>query len=113
MKALVIPANPKLTFSIEEGEDGGKVIKAGIGGGWLEMVPLPTEDVILWCDEEGKLKRLPVNARAQELWLALWGKSSFNDVLVGDVVLTGGTDEEGNPMDVPESVIKAMEYLPQ
>jgi hypothetical protein len=60
-------------------------------GGWVQAVDL-TEDVTLWCNEEGKMNGLPFNAIATSLWIDKFGET---DIIVGDVVLTGGADDEG------------------
>lgn len=43
-----------------------------IVGGWLELVPgfsrFQDERAVAYCDEEGRLKHLPVNALASEAW---------------------------------------------
>jgi hypothetical protein len=45
----------------------------------------------VFCNEEGKLKNLPYNQRATELWLECL-KFDPHDVLVGDVVVVWGDD---------------------
>lgn len=68
-------------------------------GGYLEGVPLldtyEGADCIAYCNEEGKLKRLPMNVKASRAWNdALTAKGhSMHDVLVGDVVIITGDDE--------------------
>jgi Domain of unknown function (DUF3846) len=61
-------------------------------GGWVQAIDL-SNDLTMWLNEEGKLTGLPHNTTAQKLWdKTFWVGSDF---VVGDVVLTGGTDEEG------------------
>lgn len=61
-------------------------------GGWVQAIDL-SADMTVWCNEEGKLIGLPHNPYAQHLWDQAFGAQT--DYLVGDIVLTGGTDEEG------------------
>ena len=61
-------------------------------GGWLQVVPFPDFNVEMWMHEEGKLIGLPVNRTATKLWQKQYGAT---DVIVGDVVLLGGADDEG------------------
>jgi len=88
--------------------------KAAIGGGWLELVDGgPIDDTgraVLWCDEEGKLKGLPVNARATLAATYLIGGAGFDpraDVLVGDVLITGVGDD-GETAGIPAHALLAL-----
>lgn len=68
-------------------------------GGYIEAVPGfsrffdydgPTP-CVAFCDEEGKIKGLPVNPFATEFWRA--DRPGGGDVLVGMVVIVTGDDE--------------------
>lgn len=61
-------------------------------GGWVQAIDIAT-DMTMWCNEEGKLIGLPHNPYAQFMWDKAFG--AHTDYIVGDIVLTGGTDEEG------------------
>jgi len=61
-------------------------------GGLIQAVDL-TPSLTMWCNEEGKLIGLPVNPVATAMWTRYFGET---DVIVGDVVFTGGCDEDGN-----------------
>lgn len=58
-------------------------------GGMIQAVPLGESDMMLWCNEEGKLIGLPYNESATNVWVKHWGQT---DVMVGDCVITGGID---------------------
>ena len=64
----------------------------GAVGGWVQAIDL-TADMTMWCNEEGKLVGLPHNPYAQFMWDKAFGAQT--DYIVGDIVLTGGADEEG------------------
>ena len=64
-------------------------------GGLIEPKTLASGYTLI-MNEEGKLQGLPVNSRATEIWLANF--PNFPDVIVGDVVIAGGTDEEGEQL---------------
>lgn len=64
---------------------------SGAVGGYIEAVHI-SDSLVMWVNEEGKLENLPVNYLGTGLWEARFGRT---DVIVGDVVLTGGVDEEG------------------
>lgn len=69
-------------------------------GGLIEIVPLwdsyNDQPARIFCNEEGKLKRLPFNSTATALWLEHLEKNNLPafDMLLGDVLVITGTDEE-------------------
>lgn len=71
--------------------DSLTVLQNGVGG-WVEAVDL-ARDLTLWCNEEGKMNGLPHNPFAQFMWDRVFG--AHTDYIVGDIVLTGGADDEG------------------
>lgn len=58
------------------------------------------EDLTMWCNEEGKMINLPHNPYGQAFWETAFPISEFGrtDYIVGDIVLTGGTDAEGETL---------------
>jgi hypothetical protein len=62
--------------------------------GYIEAVGIVIEKqkVTIYLNEEGKLDRLPPNYAATDLTNGILGW----DVIVGNVVLVGGPDREGN-----------------
>jgi hypothetical protein len=74
-------------------------------GGYIEGIG-PREMPFGWhayCDDEGKLKGLPINQVATALALNLgW---PHGDVLCGPVLFLGN-DEEGDEADVPDIVVR-------
>ena len=56
-------------------------------GGLIEYVPCKGPLGFMYCNEEGKLKQLPVNIYATNM-------IEFNDIIVGDVVVMEYGDEE-------------------
>lgn len=69
----VTPANGK-RFTFKE-------LKEGIGGGYVEIIPLPG-NLLLICDEDGRSKQLEVNINATEI-CRKYGIS----YLVGDIMI--------------------------
>lgn len=69
-------------------------LKSGLDNGLLEIVPMLNtflgRDCIAFCDEEGKLKNLPPNKKAQEYWEAAYGRKITVDHLVGPIVIIVG-----------------------
>jgi hypothetical protein len=73
-------------------------LKAGIGGGYIEAVPFfaryQGDRCVAFCDEDGKLKNMPVNSRATELWYGqMMGQFIPPDHLVGPIVIVTGDRE--------------------
>lgn len=88
--ALVIKADGNI-HGIDLGEhslDEYEAISSSVGG-MIQAVPLGESDMMLWCNEEGKLIGLPYNHKATNVWVKHWGQT---DVMVGDCVITGGVD---------------------
>lgn len=84
-------------IELTEGESQLKVLQDAVGG-WVQAVDF-TQDLTLWCNEEGKLNGLPINPMATFLWEKYFG---FTDVICGNVIFTGGTGEEGETLGLNE-----------
>lgn len=71
------------------------VLQRGVDG-FIEVVGLsPKCD--MYINEEGKIKDLPLNRYATTLyWYVNTEAARVGDFIVGDVVLTGGSDRDGN-----------------
>jgi hypothetical protein len=74
-------------------------------GGWVQAIELSNE-LTLWCNEEGKMIGLEHNPLAQHLWDRAFGAGT--DYIVGTVVLTGGTDDEGDTIGITEEQILSL-----
>jgi hypothetical protein len=68
--------------------------------GFVERVPISDYTQLMWVNEEGKLRGLPHNPKAQTLWDSQWGAGT--DRIVGNVVITGDDTEEGETGTLPE-----------
>jgi len=78
-------------------------------GGWVQAIDIATNPtftstqwtgITMWCNEEGKLTGLPHNPFAQFMWDKAFGPHT--DYIVGDIVLTGGTDKEGETLGLSD-----------
>ena len=76
-------------------------------GGWIQAVDL-TDKLTMWCNEEGKLNRLPINSLATDLWEESFGQT---DIIVGNVIFTGGTGEEGETLGLNEDTANKLRKL--
>jgi hypothetical protein len=67
-------------------------------GGLIQAVDL-YDNLTLWCNEEGKLiNGMQPNVIGTHMWEKSFGAT---DVIMGDVVFTGGTDDEGDNLALP------------
>jgi hypothetical protein len=82
--------NTDLTTEVLDLEAESYEQLSGAVGGYIQPVDL-REDLTIWVHEEGKLIGLPVNLIGTHMWERSYGKT---DVMVGNVVFTGGTDYE-------------------
>jgi predicted RNA-binding Zn-ribbon protein involved in translation (DUF1610 family) len=104
IRVLIVPADgatPLLDTRIPPNLES---IRAAIGGGWIEGVGSTIDgDWHAYCDEEGKIKRLPLNERATRIAHVLgW---PHGDVLVGTVIFMGN-GPHGTEADVPKGVLE-------
>lgn len=63
------------------------------------MLEVEGHVAIVWCNEEGIPKRLPMNMGIQAVL-------SPSSPLFGTCVITGPGDEDGNMLSVPDAVLK-------
>ena len=100
-KMTIIPVTgPVVTEELSETPQLEK-IKAALDGGMLELVPewnkYEGEKAVVFCDEEGKLKKLPYNYAATAMWYDALGRiqpfAKRDDWLVGPIVVITGDSE--------------------
>ncbi len=78
-------------------------------GGFYQAFPL-TDGADAWCNEDGKATGLPYNLQATRLCHHFQAVVP-DDWIVGTLVVTGGADEEGDTLDVPEAVVTAIQQV--
>lgn len=76
-------------------------------GGWIQAVDL-SDTLTMWLNEEGKLNGLPLNTQATDLWEEVYGKTDF---IVGNVIFTGGTGDEGETLGLNEDTANKLRKL--
>lgn len=106
-KALVLTTNNEQR-EIDIEADELAALQAEVGG-YVECVSL-FQNLDLWLNEEGKILNLPYNQHADNLFASARGE--MMDVIVGNAVLTGGSDEDGEVKPLTEKAIEAVKrYL--
>lgn len=103
-KALVIKTTGSREIVEFEVGNSYDTIKNAVGG-WIECVHLPSFGADLWVNEEGKLLSLDHNAFGSVLWAKEYGHTDF---IVGDIIITGGVDEEGETLGITEEQISGV-----
>lgn len=103
VKGLVIPADPERPVEVlafQRLEDYQAIV-----GGWIEAVDVPPLGVTTYVNEEGLLRKLPFNSRATSLWWYELPHLRHQAMLVGDAVIVGLPDDDGESTDIPESTL--------
>jgi hypothetical protein len=97
------------TTTTHEGTPSLADLQSAVGG-YIEAIRLQSDDLsaVLWVNEEGKLRGLPVNVKATRL-ARLYGNIG-EDTIVGAVAVSGPEDEDGEitglPDEWPDSVVR-------
>lgn len=102
VQGIVIPADAESPL---EQRDFARLedYQAAVGG-WIEAVDLLDFGVTIYVNEEGLLRHLPFNSRASFLWWYHVPEARQKAMLVGDAVLIGLPDRNGNSTDLPDAV---------
>jgi hypothetical protein len=77
-------------------------------GGLIQAIDLGPLHATFFVNEEGKLEQQPINRRATLMWWLLFPSARHMDVIVGEALMVGHPDEQGNSTDVPEAVTKLL-----
>jgi hypothetical protein len=95
----------RLDLSVSEQEL--KSLQKAVGG-YVQVIELE-EDFTMWVNEEGKLLGLEENKIATVIWEVRFGLDT--DIICGDVVFTGGMDEDGETLTISEANIQRLAEL--
>jgi hypothetical protein len=104
--AIQIPADedwPLYKVAIE----GLAGMQAAVGG-YIEIIDLGPLTASLVVNEEGKLEQRNINRRATLLFWLLFPSVRHRDVIVGDVLVVGHPDSDGNTTDAPKEVVELL-----
>lgn len=119
MKIAVIPADTAKPIEIRDVEEIGLDLLQQAVGGYIELTHYRADSLdgqertmSIYSNEEGKLDGLPRNARA-----TMMGHHGHflrvSDYLVGDVVVTGGADDDGEDTGLTEEATDWLTGLDQ
>jgi hypothetical protein len=109
MKAIAITTNGEIAFiEMNESDSMYEKMKNFIGG-WAEAVGLKNLGH-MYVNEDGKRLDLPINHMATAVYSAFTG---ISDIIVGNVMIFGMPDDEGQETSVSEELISIFaKYLP-
>lgn len=78
-------------------------------GGYIEAVDI-TDRLTMWVNEEGKLTESPIrNTVGQMYFDKAFGAG--RDTIVGDIIFTGGVDDEGDTIGLTEDQVKSILFI--
>ena len=97
--SLVINTEGKVT---KEYLDGYAALSNAVEG-YIECVP-SSDEVTMWCNEEGRVMNLDLNSVATQLWKLFDDYGCLNEgaMLVGPIVIQGPVDNYGECTDCPD-----------
>ena len=102
-KAVIIRTDNSREVAEFEAGESYPLLRDSVGG-LIECVTLRDKNFAdLWLNEEGKLIDLPYNEVATLLWMDLYGPT---DVILGDVVITGAADDEGETLGLSDEEVQ-------
>jgi hypothetical protein len=77
-------------------------------GGYIQPVEIAVLGVTVYVNEEGLLRQLPLNSRVTFLWWFHAPEARQRAMLVGNAVIIGATDRNGDNTSVPPEVIELL-----
>lgn len=106
-KALKIDVNKNITeLDLDAPEGGLKVLQTAVGG-YIEAIDLG--NLTMWVNEEGKFAESPIS---NEIGNAYFHRAFGQvDNIVGDIVFTGGVDEEGDTIGLTEAQVRSLQFV--
>lgn len=102
--AVIIETTGEKTVVSFTEENGLSVLQKAVGG-YVQAIDLGN-DLTLWVNEEGKLESLPHNPIAQQYFDLRFGAGA--DYIVGNAVLTGGSDENGDTLGLSQEKVELL-----
>lgn len=73
-------------------------------GGYVGIVPIESESVTLWVNDEGKYAGFDRNYAAEFVWRLMGDRGCLDsgDWIAGPLLVTGGANPEGETQPVPD-----------
>ncbi|MBO1267064.1 DUF3846 domain-containing protein [Arthrobacter cavernae] len=106
VQAILIPQDEDQPFYKLE-VNNLKDMQAAVGG-LIEVIDLGPLGATFFVNEEGKIEKKPINRRATLIWWLLFPSARHMDVIVGEALMVGQPDNNGDSTDVPEDLVKLL-----
>jgi len=97
---IPVEEHPEI-ITVNEGQDELALLQKAVGG-YIEAVEVTEDGHTLYLNDEGKMNGLPVNETATRMTRGIL--SPF-DLIMGDAVLVGPVDDEGESTTVDLTTI--------
>ena len=101
MKAVIIRTDGTKSV-VEFSHENSYDTLSGAVGGYIECVRL-SESEDMWCNENGIAERRDLNMIASAIYSETFG---VGNPILGDVIITGGADEEGYTLGLSEEDVE-------
>ena len=101
MKAAIIKTDYNCSVVDFEPGKSAKMIREAVGGLYDCISLSSTRD--MWINDEGKILELPFNAMATAMFHKAF---QTDDYIAGDVVITGGVDDEGYTLGLSDEDVQ-------
>jgi len=92
---IPVEGHPEI-ITVEEGQDELALLQKAVGG-YIEAVTVTEDGHTLYLNDEGKMNGLPMNETATRMTR---GILSPDDLIMGDAILVGPVDHEGESTTV-------------
>lgn len=99
MRAIAINTQSEISEHHFERGESYDLLSDSVGG-MIECISL-SDKIDMWINEEGKVYNHDYNPLATLIFAHKFGSI---DIIVGDVILTGGVDEEGETLGLSDEI---------
>ena len=108
-KAFVVQTDGA-NYVLEFNDETSLKVMQGVVGGLIQPIDFgfTADTMTMWVNEEGKLIDLPVNQFGTLFYQRYFGAT---DIIVGDIVFTGGTDKDGYTLGLEAEQIELLRAI--
>lgn len=103
--AILIPASQAKPIKLRKLDRGNLAAYQAFVGGNIEPVNLDNPAASMYVNEEGKLRRLPINMRATHVEWAHNALLRNEDIIMGDAFILGPVDQNGEDSTAPQAYV--------
>lgn len=106
-KALLIDTEGHaVELDLDSKEGSLKTLQTAVDG-LIQAIDI-NQNLTMWLNEEGKILGLPINS----LGTAMYRRATeVKDIIVGNIVLTGGVDDEGDTLGLTDEQIASWKFM--